>query len=133
MRVERRWPQDATDNLLVEIEPVGDDQRKTLEIHPFRDVAQQSERVSVASSSGHCRWPEPRPNLDRDEYPRWPRLAAGEGANFVGLELLDAESGSPSLVEATANVGGFLKPSSDGVPNNPFDPSDRGNADALYA
>ena len=131
LAVQSRWTKDATDDLLVEIESVGDDQGKTLEIHPVRDVAQQSERVSVASSSGHCRWPKPRPNLDRDEYPRWPRLAAGEGANFVGLELLDGESGSPSLVEATANVGGFLKPSSDGVPGKPFDASNRRDADAL--
>ena len=76
--------------------------------------------------NGLCkRFAEPRPNLDCDEHPRWPRLAADEGANFVGLELLDDESGNPSLVEATANVGGFLKPSSDGVPGKPFDASNR--------
>ena len=77
------------------------------------------------------RGPETGPDFDRDEYPRQPRLAAGERANFVGLELLDAESGSPSLVEATANVGGFLKPSSDGVPGKPFDARNRRDADAL--
>ena len=36
----------------------------------------------------------------RVKYPRWPSLAAGERANLIGLELLDAKSGSPSLVEA---------------------------------
>ena len=84
MAVQSRWTKDATDDLLVEIESVGDDQGKTLVIHPVRDIAQQSERVSVASSSSHCRRPETRPDFDRDEYPRQPCLAASEGANLVG-------------------------------------------------
>ena len=96
LAVESRGTKDATDDLLVEIESVGDDQGKTLDIHAVRDVAQKSERVSVASSSGHRRRPEPRPHLDGDEDPRWPRLAADEGANFIGLELLDDEAGQPA-------------------------------------
>ena len=131
LAVESRGTKDATDDLLVEIESVGDDQGKTLDIHAVRDVAQKSERVSVASSSGHRRRPEPRPHLDGDEDLRWPRLAADEGANFIGLELLDDEAGQPALVEATAHVGCMLKPSSDGVPGNSLDPSNRGNADTL--
>ena len=131
LTVESCWTKDATHDLLVELESVGDDQGKTLDIHAVRDVAQKRERVTVAASSGHRRRPEPRPHLDGDEHPRGPRLAADEGANFIGLELLDHESGNPSLVEATANVGGTLQPSSDGVPGNPLDPSNRGNADPL--
>ena len=85
LTVQSRWTKDTTDDLLVEIESVGDDQGKTLEIHPVGDVAQQSERVSVASSSDHCRWPEPRPDFDRRENPRWPRFRAYERANLVRL------------------------------------------------
>jgi len=48
-----------------------------------------------------------------------------------GNSWIDAESGNPSLVEATANVGGFLEPSSDGVPGKPFDASNRRDADTL--
>jgi len=44
---------------------------------------------------------------------------------------LDAESGGPSLVAASANIGGFLERSSDGVPGKPFDASNRRDADAL--
>jgi len=131
LAVESRWPKDATDDLLVEIETVGDDQGKILEIHPARHVTNEGESVSIASSSDGRRGPEPRPNLDRDEDPRGPRLSAGEGTNLVGLEFLDSESGGPSLVEATARVGGPLKPASDGVPRDPFDASNRGDADTL--
>ena len=131
LAIETSWSKDASDDPLVEIESVGDDQGKTLPIHPVGHVAQESECVPVASTPDDGRGPETGPDFDRDEYPRQPRLAAGEGANFVGLELLDAESGSPSLVEATANVGGFLKPSSDGVPGKPFDARNRRDADAL--
>jgi len=62
---------------------------------------------------------------------RWPVLAAGEGANLVRPELLDSETGDPSVVETTACGGGLLQPASDGVPANPLDPSNRANADAL--
>ena len=131
LAVERRGTKDATDDLLVELESVGDDQGQTLDIHAVRDILQKSERVSVASSAGHRRRPEPRPHLDGDEHPRWPRLAADEGAQFIGLELFDDETGYPALVEAMANGGCMLKPASDGVPGNPLDPSNRGNADTL--
>ena len=69
LRVERRWPKDAPDDLLVEIESVGDDQGKTLVLHPVGNVAQESEGVPVASTSHHGRRPETRPDFDRDEDP----------------------------------------------------------------
>ena len=91
LAIETSWSKDASDDPLVEIESVGDDQGKTLPIHPVGHVAQESECVPVASTPDDGRGPETGPDFDRDEYPRQPRLAAGEGANFVGLELLDDE------------------------------------------
>ena len=61
LAVETRWPEEATDDLLVEFESIRDDQGKTLEIHPLRKVAKQSTSVPIASPSRHRRWPEPRP------------------------------------------------------------------------
>ena len=34
LAVETRWPEEATDDFLVEFESIRDDQGKTLEIHP---------------------------------------------------------------------------------------------------
>ena len=34
LAVETRWPEEATDDLLVEFESIRNDQGKTLEIHP---------------------------------------------------------------------------------------------------
>ena len=69
LAVKTRWPEEATDDLLVEFESIRDDQGKTSEIHPLRKVAKQSVSVPVASPSRHRRWPEPRPDLDRNEDP----------------------------------------------------------------
>ena len=65
--VETRWPENAADDLLVEIESVGNDQWKFCEIHPVGDVAHEGQSVPVASSSDDRRWPEPRRNFDRRE------------------------------------------------------------------
>ena len=105
--------------------------RKTSEIHPLRKVAKQSVSVPVASPSRHRRWPEPRPDLDRNEDPTRRLLVARERANLVGLKLFGSEAGDPSVIESTTHLGCLLKPAGDGVPGNPFDPGNRGNADTL--
>ena len=131
LAVETRWPEEATDDLLVEFESIRDDQGKTPEIHPSRKVAKQSVSVPVASPSRHRRWPEPRPDLDGNENPTRRLLVARERANLVGLKLFGSEPGDPSVVESTTHLGCLLKPAGDGVPGNPFDPGNRGNADTL--
>ena len=104
---------------------------KTPEIHPPRKVAKQSVSVPVASPSRHRRWPEPRPDLDRNEDPTRRLLVARERANLVGLKLFGSEASDPCVVESTTHLGCLLKPAGDGVPGNPFDPGNRGNADTL--
>ena len=131
LAVKTRWPEEATDDLLVEFESIRDDQGKTLEIHPPRKVAKQSVSVPVASPSRHRRWPEPRPDLDRNEDPTRCLLVARERANLVGLKLFGSEASDPSVIESTTHLGCLLEPAGDGVPGNPFDPRNRGNADAL--
>ena len=51
LAIETSRPEDATDDLLVEIESVGDDQWETLKGHPVGDVAHEGKRVAVASSA----------------------------------------------------------------------------------
>ena len=68
--METSCPEDATRELLVEIESFGDDQCKTREIHPVPDVANKRQSISVASSSHHGRWPESKLHFARDEDPR---------------------------------------------------------------
>ena len=131
LAVETRWPEEATDDLLVEFKSIRDDQGKTSETHPLRKVAKQSVSVPVASPSRHRRWPEPRPDLDRNEDPTRRLLVARERANLVGLKLFGSEASDPSVVESTTHLGCLLEPAGDGVPGNPFDPRNRGNADTL--
>lgn len=131
LTVETSDPEDATDDLVIELEAIGDDQWKTLEIHPVRKVTKQGKSVPVASSSHDGRRPETRPDLDRCEDPRRLFLPAGERADLIGLNLRDRESGGRSAVEPPTRTGRPLKPASDGVPGNPLHPSDRGDADTL--
>ncbi len=131
LAVETRWTEEATDDFLVEFESIRDDQGKTLEIHPSRKVAKQSVSVPVASPSRHRRWPEPRPDFDCNEDPTRCLLVARERANLVGLKLFGSEAGDPSVIESTTHLGCLLEPAGDGVPGNPFDPGNRGNADTL--
>ena len=102
-----------------------------LEIHPLRKVAKQSVSVPVASPSRHRRWPEPRPDLDRNEDPTRRLLVARERANLVGLKLFGSEASDPSVIESTTHLGCLLEPAGDGVPGNLFDPGNRGNTDTL--
>ena len=136
LAVKTRWPEEATDDLLVELESIRDDQGKTSETHRLRKVAKQSVSVPVASPSRHRRWPEPRPDLDRNEDPTRRLLVARERANLAGLKLaglklFGSEAGDPSVIESTTHLGCLLEPAGDGVPGNPFDPGNRGNADTL--
>ena len=91
----------------------------------------QSVSVPVASPSRHRRWPEPRPDLDRNEDPTRRLLVARERANLVGLKLFGSGASDPCVVESTTPLGCLLEPAGDGVPGKPFGPGNRGNADTL--
>ena len=94
LAVENRWTKDATDDILVEIKSVGDDQGTGRELHARRDVAHERPRVSVASPPDDGRRPETRPHLNRRKNPRGPRLPTDERADLVGLKLFDDEAGN---------------------------------------
>ena len=128
LAVENRWTEDATDDLLVEIKSVGDDQGTCRELHARRDVARERPRVPVASPPDDGRRPETRPHLNRRKNPRGAHLATGERTDLVGLQLFDDEAGDPAVVESTTHGGGPVEPAGDGVPGQPFDPGDRGRA-----
>ena len=76
LAIESRGAENATDDLLVESESVGDDQEKTVKIHAVGNIAQEGKGVPVASTSDDGRGPETRPDLHRDEDPRRIRFAA---------------------------------------------------------
>ena len=128
---ENRWTKDATDDLLIEIKSVGGDQGTGRELHARRDVAHERPRVPVAAPPDDGRRPEARPHLNRRKNPRGPRLPTGERADLVGLKLFDDEASTPALAKSTTHGGGSFEPAGDGVPGQPFDPGDRGQANAL--
>ena len=78
LRVERRGTEDPTDDRPVELEAVGDDQGTCCELHARRDVTNERQGVPVAASPDDSRRPETRPDLNRREHPRRPRLPPGE-------------------------------------------------------
>ena len=129
--VETSWPEHAADDLRIEIKSVRNDKREPQKIHSAPHVTNEDQSVSVASPSDDGRRPETRPDFDRRENPRWLRFRAYESANLVRLELLDGESGDRLVVESTTHLGCPLEPAGDGVPGNPLDPRDPGNADTL--
>ena len=47
------------------------------------------------------------------------------------MKLFDSDSRDRLAIETTAHLGCPLEPARDGVPGNPLDPSNRGNADTL--
>jgi hypothetical protein len=82
LAVQTSWPQNATDNSLVEFESVSGDQRDTFKIHSAGYVLKESERVSVASSPYDSRRPKPRPDVNRGEDPDRVFLAADDCPNL---------------------------------------------------
>ena len=77
LRVDRRGTEDPTDDRPVELEAVGDDQGTCCELHARRDVTNERQGVPVAASPDDSRRPETRPDLNRREHPRRPRLPPG--------------------------------------------------------
>ena len=47
------------------------------------------------------------------------------------MQLFDDEAGDPAVAKSTTHGGSPVEPAGDGVPGQPFDPGDRGQADAL--
>ena len=74
LRVERRGTGDPTDDRPVELEAVGDDQGTCCELPARRDVTNERQGVPGAGSPADSRRPETRPDLNRREHPRRPRL-----------------------------------------------------------
>ena len=52
-------------------------------------------------------------------------------ASGAARSSLASEASDPSVIESTTHLGCLLEPAGDGVPGNPFDPGNRGNADTL--
>ena len=100
-------------------------------IHSARHVTNEGQSVSVASASDDGRRPETGPDFDRREDPSGAALAADERVELIRLKLFDSDSRDRLAVETTAHLGCPLEPARDGVPGNPLDPSNRGNADTL--
>ena len=99
LRVERRGTEDPTDDRPVELEAVGDDQGTCCELHARRDVTNERQGVPVAASPDDSRRPETRPDLNRREHPRRPRLPPGERPDLVGLQLCGDEAGGPAVAK----------------------------------
>ena len=76
-------------------------------------------------------WHRTGPDFDRREDPSGAALAADERVELIRLKLFDSDSRDRLAIETTAHLGCPLEPARDGVPGNPLDPSNRGNADTL--
>ena len=131
LRVERRGTEDPTDDRPVALEAVGDGQGTCCELHARRDVTNERQGVPVAASPDDSRRPETRPDLNRREHPRRPRLPPGERPDLVGLQLCGDEAGGPAVAKVATPGGRPLEPAGDGVPGQPVDPGNRRQTDPL--
>ena len=95
-------------------------QGNAFEMHPVRNVTKKLKSIPIAAASDDGRRPESRPDLDSGEDPARPFFATDEGADLVGLELRDFESGDLLCVEPPTSARRPLEPASDGVPGNPL-------------
>ena len=133
LAVETGRPKHAPYDFFVELESVRGYQRKTHEIHAVRNISKEGERVSVAPSPDDRRRPEPRIDVDRDEYPDRLLLATDDRANLVGLQLLDGQARNASIIESMTGVGGPFKPAIDRMPGDSLDSCDGGLVQAFDA
>ena len=74
LRIEGRRTEDPSDGRAIEREAIRDDQGTRPERHARRDVANERQGVPVATSSDDGRQPQTRPDLNRREHPRGPRV-----------------------------------------------------------
>jgi len=116
--LEARWTEDATDNLMVELESIRGNQWNMFEIHSAGYVSKESKGVLVASPPNDCRGPKPRPDLDHGEDPDRLVLAANNCVNLVCLKFDDGESRCFAIVEPTAAVACPFEPASNGIPSD---------------
>ena len=125
LTVETQWPEDSTDDVLVEFESIGHDQEVTVQFHATPSVSNQGERIAVASAPDDCRRPQARPNVDRRKDPDRLLFAAGDRANLVGLELSNIEPTDRLVVESSTPRRCSLEPTVDCIPGESLDAGDR--------
>ena len=126
LAVQARRPEEASDDLPIELESVSCDQGKMVSRRPGTEFSEQGERVAITPFADNRRRPEARPDFDGSEDPnRRTVFSAHHQPNFVGLQFLNVELRDSQRAESTARRSGFLQPAVHRVPSNLLHPRDR--------
>ena len=127
LAVQASCPKESPDNLPIELEPVGCDQRDVVSIGPGADVSKQSESIPITPLSNNGRRPEARPYFDGGKDPNGRLLfATDQRADLIGLQFADSDLGDSFMVESTTRGSSFFQPAIHSVPSDPLDSGDGG-------
>jgi hypothetical protein len=125
LAVQASCPKESPDNLPIELEPIGRNQRDVVSIGPVAKVSKQAECVPITPLSNNSRRPEARPDFDGSKDPNGRLLFAPDhSADLIGLQFADLDPGDPLMVESTTRGSGPFQPSIHGVPGNLLDSGD---------
>jgi len=125
---------ESPDNLPIELEPIGSNQRDVVSIAAGAKVSKQGECVPITPLSNNGGRPEARPYFDGRKDPNgWLIFAADQRANLIGLQFADLDLGDPSMVEQTTGGSGLFQPVIHCIPGNMLDSGDGRFVDSLDA
>ena len=126
LAVQASYPEEAPDDLPIELESVSSDQGEIGSRGQIGKFSKQGERVAIAPFANNSRGPEPRPDFDGSKDPngRMP-MASDHSPDFVGLQFADMDLGDPLVVESATGGSGFLQPVINSVPSDLLDSGDR--------
>jgi hypothetical protein len=133
LAVQTRRSKDMADDRRIKGESARGDQRDTFEIRSPGEIPEESECVSIASSSHDCRRPKPRPDFNHGEDPGWLFLTPYDCSHLVCLKLCHGEPFYFSIAEATTPVRCSFQPAMDRIPGHSHDSSHGGLVQPLDA
>src|SRR5665811_1495562 len=102
---------ESQDNLPIELEPIGSNQRDVVSIAAGAKVSKQGECVPITPLSNNGGRPEARPYFDGSKDPnRRLIFAADQRADLVRLQFTDSNLGDLFMVESTTRDSGLFQP-----------------------
>ena len=126
LAVKASRPKESPDNLPIELEPIGRDQRCVVSNGSGGKVSKQGERVQIIPFSNNGRRPEARPDLDGSKDPNGRLLfATDQSADLVRLQFADLDPGDSLMVESATGGSGPFQLASHCVPSDLFDSGNR--------
>jgi len=126
LAIQASCPKETSDDLPIELEPIGSDQRDVVSMGPGAKNSKQGECVAITPLTNNSRRPQARPDFDGSKDPNGRLIfAADQSADLVRLQFADSDLGDPLMVEWATPGRSFLQPAIHGIPGNLLDSGNR--------